>query len=138
MSNDNVVGVGKRPLSVWILCIINWLLAAFLIASGFVAVSRGYSVAQAAFVGIAGLVISIAAHATWYGSRWGRLALLALLTVFLGLLIAQSVMYIDWADDVGYSGRGVNAAILRAALSLAWLVLNYIFLFRKPARTFFA
>jgi hypothetical protein len=101
-------------------------------------VSHGYSVGQAVFVGIAGLGISIAAHATWYGSRWGRLALLALLTVVLGLLIVQSVMYIDWADDVGYNGRAVSVASVRAALSLAWLVLNYIFLFRKPARVFFA
>jgi hypothetical protein len=47
-------------------------------------------------------------------------------------------MYIDWADDVGYNGRAVSVASVRAALSLAWLVLNYIFLFRKPARVFFA
>ena len=139
MSNDTIVTVrAKRPLSVWVLCIINGLLAAFLIASSFIAEDRGYSSGQAAFVGIAGLVISIAAHATWYGYRWGRLALLALLTVVLGLLIVQSVMYIDWADDAGFLGRTVTIAWLRAALSLAWLLANYIFLLRKPARMFFA
>ena len=139
MSNDTIVTMrAKRPLSVWVLCIVNWLLAAFLIASGIIAESRGYSGGQALFVGIAGLAVSVAAHATWYGSRWGRLVLLALLTLVLGLLIVQSVMYIDWAGDVGYSGRGGNAASVRAALSLAWLLANYIVLFRKPARMFFA
>ena len=139
MSNDTIVTVrAKRPLSVWVLCIINGLLAAFLIASGIIAGSRGYSVGQAAFVGIAGHAISIAAHATWYGYSWGRLALLALLTVVLGLLIVQSLMYIDWADEAGFLGRAVTTAWIRAALSLAWLLANYIFLLRKPARMFFA
>jgi hypothetical protein len=139
MSNDTIVTVrAKRPLSIWVLCIINGLLAAFLIASCIIAESRGYSGWQAAFVGIAGLLISIAAHATWYGFRWGRSALLTLLTVVLGLLIVQSVMYIDWAADAGFLGRAVTAAWFRTGLSLAWLALNFIFLFRKRARMFFA
>lgn len=138
MSNDNVVIVrGRRPLSVWVLCILNGVLAAFLIASSIVAEDRGYSGGQAAIAGIAGVLISIAAHTTWFGYRWGRLALVLLLTLFLGLLFVQSVMLIAWANEHGYRADFVDAAFVRAGLSLAWLVVNYIFLFGRRARKFY-
>ena len=138
MSNDNVAALrGKRPLSVWVLCIANGLLAAFLIATSLVAEARGFSGVQAAIAGISGLGISIAAHATWFGSRIGRKVLVGLLTLFLGLLIAQSIMVIVWAAETGYHARIVDDAWTRAALSLAWLCANYVFLFGNKAKTFF-
>jgi hypothetical protein len=138
MSNDNVpVGRSKRPLSVWVLCIGNGLLAAFLIATSLVAEDRGFSGVQAAVAGISGLGISIAAHATWFGSRIGRKVLIGLLTLFLGLLIAQSVMVIVWAAETGYHARVVDAAWTRAALSLVWLCANYLLLFGNKAKAFF-
>jgi len=138
MSNDNVVAErGKRPLSVWVLCIGNGLLAAVLIATSLVAEDRGFSGVQAAIAGICGVGISIAAHATWFGNRIGRRVLVGLLTLFLGLLAAQSVMEIVWAAEIGYHGRSVNAAWTRAALSLAWLCANYLILFGHKAKAFF-
>lgn len=138
MSNDNVVMVrGRRPLSVWILSIGNGVLAAFMIAASIMAEDRGYTGGQAAVVGISGVLLSIAAHTTWYGSHWGRLALLVLLTLFLGLLVVQSAMVIVWANETGYRANFVDAAFLRAGLSLVWLALNYIFLFGRRARVFF-
>jgi hypothetical protein len=138
MSNDKVVVVrGRRPLSVWILSIGNGVLAAFMIAASLMAEDRGYSGGQAALVGIAGLFLSVAAHTTWYGSRWGRLVLVVLLTLFLGLLVVQSAMVVAWANQAGYRAAFVDAAFLRAGLSLVWLALNYIFLFGRRARVFF-
>ena len=138
MANDNVVMLrGKRPLSVWVAGIANGILAAFLIGTSLKAEAAGYSGGQAAIVGIAGLAIAVAAHATWYGYRTGRLVLLVMLTLILGLLLVQSLMTIAWANETGYQGRYVDAAALRALFSLAWLALNYIFVFRKNARSFF-
>jgi hypothetical protein len=138
MSNDNVVVVrGRRPLSVWLLTIGSGVLAAFMVAASIMAEDRGYTGGQAAIAGIAGVGLSIAAHATWFGSRWGRLALLVLLTLFLGLLVVQSAMVIAWANETGYRAKFVDAAFLRAGLSLVWLALNYIFLLGRRARVFF-
>jgi hypothetical protein len=138
MSNHNVVVVrGRRPLSVWVLSISNGLLAVFMIATSIVAEDRGYTSGQAAFVGVTGVLISIAAHTTWYGYRWGRLALLVLLTLFLGLLVVQSAMVVAWANEIGLRTPLVDVAIVRAGLSLVWLALNYIFLLGRQARVFF-
>jgi hypothetical protein len=81
--------------------------------------------------------MSIAAHATWFGNRIGRKVLIALLTVFLGLLIAQSVMVIVWAVETGYHSRLVDAAWTRASLSVGWLCINYLLLFGNKAKAFF-
>ena len=138
MSNDNVAAErGTRPMSVWVLCIANGLLAAFLIAASLVAEDHGFTGVQAAIAGICGIGISIAAHATWFGSRIGRRVLVVLLTVFLGLLAAQSVMEIVWAAEINYHARSVNTAWTRAALSLAWLCANYLLLFGHKAKAFF-
>ncbi len=54
MSNENVVFVrGKRPLSVWVLCIVNGLFAIVLIATSILAEDRGYSSGLAAFIAFA-------------------------------------------------------------------------------------
>jgi hypothetical protein len=63
---------------------------------------------------------------------------LALLTIFLGLIVAQSAMFISWAQDTGYRGSPAAWAIARAALSVVWLVANYMLLFGRRARLFFA
>lgn len=130
------IALPKRPLSVWLLTIGNYLFAAFMLAASFMAETKGFSAGQAAIPGILGLGIALSAVATWYGYRTGRLILLILLTVFLGLLIVQSAIYIDWADKHRYPW-GVNLAIFRLTGSLIWLVLNWVFLFRKRARAFF-
>lgn len=126
----------KRPRSVWVLTITNGLIAAFMIAASIIAERRGFSPGQAAFSGLIGLGVTIAAHATWYGYRTGRLVLLILLTAYLGLLVVQSFSYVAWAETYGYR-PGVNLAILRGLGSLAWLAANWLLLFGKKARVFF-
>jgi hypothetical protein len=138
MANDNVApSRGPRPLSIWFLCICNGLIAIVMIATGFLAGTRGYSQTLAALYGLTGLAISIAAHATWYGSRIGRSVLLVLLTVYLGNLIGYS----GWTmatSEAYFDDEIVTTGLLRIGLSLVWLSLNYIFLFGKRARVFFA
>lgn len=138
MTNSNVVKLPgqKRPLSVWILWIGNGLLAVFLVAASLIAEDRGFKGWQAAISGIAGLVISIAAHAMWYGNRRGRNILLGALTVFLGLIIVQSLMMVQRADAVGYGAD--RADMFRIVLSSVWIFVNYWFLLNKRARVFFA
>ena len=130
--------MGKRPLSEWVLCLGNGLLAVFLIATSLIAEDRGFSSWQAAISGICGLGISLSAHATWFGNRRARNILLELVTLFLGLIAAQSAMLLLWALDVSYQGAIVGAAFTRLCLSLLWLVVNYVFLLSKRARVFFA
>lgn len=131
------VARAKRPLSVWGLVILNWALAAFLIAVSFKAEDLGYSSGQAALSGLFGLAISLAAHLTWFGYRWGRLALVLLLTVFLGQIIVWSIMVINWSEETGYRGPIADHAIMRGVGSVIWLALNWIVLFDKRARAFF-
>lgn len=140
MGADKVVSLPGpiRPVSIWLLCFGNWLLAAFLIGTSLLAEDRGYSASQAAICGITGLAVSIATHATWYGYRWGRNILLALLAAFLGVIIAQDLMVITWAEEVGYHGHYVGVAVLRIFLSSVWIFVNYFFLLRKHVRMFFA
>lgn len=126
-----------RPLSVWLLCVGNGCLAAFLIAASIIAEDRGYAPWQAAISGLCGLGITIAAHITWYGNRRARNVLLGLLTLFLGLLALQSAKTIAWALDIGYEGPNMSDAIKRLLGSLLWLFVNYVFLLNKRARTFF-
>lgn len=139
-NTENIVVLPRpeRPTSVWLLTICNGVLAAFLIASSLIAEDRGFSAGQAAFTGIVGLGVSISAHATWYGYRYGRIVLLALLTVFLGLVIAHSATTINWAVQTQYRGSVFHWAVARAILSIVWLFVNYWFLFDKRARMFFS
>ena len=140
MSTEHIVSLTrpKRPRSVWVLAVANGLLAIFMIASSLMAESRGFTSSQAAFNGIVGLAISICAHATWFGYRYGRNLLLALITAYLGLLCIQSVQTIAWAIDTGYGGSILSWAVARAVLSFLWLVVNYWFLLGKRARAFYA
>lgn len=138
MATKNVVFLrSARPLSVWILCLINGAVAVVLIATAILSQMRGWPVATAAFYGGIGLALGLAAHTTWFGYRWGRLALLALLTVLIGLMAFYSIWVIGWSLDNNYTGDAYATAWLRLIAALAWLAANYIFLFRKPARMFF-
>lgn len=128
----------KRPLSVWVLCLGNGLLAVFLIASSLIAEDRGYAPWQAAISGICGLGVTLSAHACWFGNRWARNILLVLITVFLGLIVLQSAMTLLWALEAGYQGPIAGAALTRFCLSLLWLIVNYGFLHSKRARVFFS
>jgi len=130
--------LGKRPLSVWVLCLGNGVLAVFLIASSLIAEERGYTPWQAAISGICGLGLTLSAHAAWFGNRLGRNLLLAIITLFLGLLLMQSLLTLLWAWQNGYQGPIAGAALTRFCLSLLWLVVNYGFLLSKRARVFFA
>lgn len=138
MGTDTAVTTRKRPASIWLVSLGNGLLAAFLIATSLLAVGRGYSVSQAVFTGIIGLGVSISAHAVWYGYRYGRIALLALITLFAGLIAVQDLRVVLWAMDVGYRGPIFDWAIVRVVLSLAWLSVNYWLLLGKRARVFFS
>ncbi len=137
---ENIVILPKpeRPTSVWLLAISNGVLAAFLIATSLVAEDHGYSAGQAAFTGITGLGVSISAHATWYGYRYGRIVLLALLTIFLGLVFVHSAQTINWAVETQSRGSFFQWAVARAILSAVWLFVNYWFLLGKRARMFFS
>jgi hypothetical protein len=137
---ENIVVLPKpeRPTSVWLLTISNGVLAAFLIASSLIAEDRGFTAGQAALSGIVGLGVSISAHATWYGYRYGRIVLLALLTFFLGLVIVHSGQTINWAVETQSRGSFFQWAVARALLSTAWLFVNYWFLLGKRARMFFS
>jgi hypothetical protein len=138
MPKENVVALrGRRPLSVWILCLVNGAMAVVLIATAILSSMRGWPGGTAVFYGVAGIALSISAHATWFGYRWGRLALLVVLTALMGLMIAYSGWIIAWSLDNNYVGDDYAAAWLRAIAALAWLAVNIIFLFRKPARMFF-
>lgn len=138
MANDNVApSRGPRPLSIWLLCIGNGLIAIVLIATSFLAEARGYSRALAAFYGFTGLAMSVAAHATWYGSRIGRWVLVALVTLYFGNLIGYSG-WVMATSDAYFDDEIVTSGLLRIGLSLVWLSLNYIVLFGKRARVFFA
>jgi hypothetical protein len=130
--------MGKRPLSVWVLCLGNGLLAVFLITSSLIAEERGYAPWQAAISGICGLGLTLSAHAAWFGNRLGRNLLLAIITLFLGLLVVQSAMTLFWAWNNGYQGPIAGTALTRICLSLLWLVVNYAFLLSKRARVFFS
>lgn len=137
--NDNVApNRTKRPLSVWFLSLANGLLAIILIATSFLAEDRGYSAGLAAVYGFTGLAMSVAAHATWYGSRLGRLILLVLITLYFGNLIGYSLWTIVAVADnlASYDGM-VLAALLRIGLALIWIGLNYILLLGRRARVFF-
>lgn len=126
----------KRPLSLWVLPIANGLLAVLMIAASFTATDAGYTTGQAVFTGLVGLGISISAHLTWFGRRYGRNLLLALLTLFLGLLLIQSVRTVAWAVDVGYEGALFSRAVAWAVFSVIWLAVNYWLLLSRRARTF--
>jgi len=129
--------MAKRPVAIWSLALANGVLAAFLIGASLVAEEHGYQPWQAAISGLCGIGITLSAHATWYGYRLGRTGLLALLTLFLGLMVVQSAAVLVWALQTGYQGPLAAAAFTRLLLSLIWLLVNYGFLLGKRMRSFF-
>ena len=134
MANDAAV---KRPRSVWILTIGNGVLAAFLVAASLKAEDRGFTSGQAALYGVFGLAITIAAFSTWCGHRWGRIVLLALLTISLGEMVIWSAMVLNISEETGYHGALANQALTHAIGAIGWLALNWFLLFGKKTRMFF-
>lgn len=128
----------RRPLSIWILTIFNILFAVILMAAAFKGPAWGLPEGQAIFWGILGLGISLAAQLAWAGSRWGRNILLALLTLYLGLLLVQNLRDIAWAVDWSSDDAYIRREVLRAAFAVLWLAANYWLLLGKRARRFYS
>jgi len=128
----------KRPLSVWLLALLNGLLAILLIATYFKGDDWGIPAGQSTFWGLLGLGISLAAHTMWFGSRIGRNLLLALITVYFALLLAQNLRDIAWASDYNGSENYILIEGARALFGLVWLFVNYWYLLGGRARSFFA
>jgi hypothetical protein len=134
MADDKIVMLrAKRPLSVWIVCLANGILAVFVIGSTIKLRGHGYPGGMIANGMLSAIAITLAAHATWYGYRYGRLALLGILTWYLGLVVVQSVMTIAGAAPV----TSVTADWLRIGISLIWLGANAAVLYSPKARAFF-
>lgn len=128
----------KRPLSIWVLTVANGLLAIVLIATSIVAANAGFSKGQVLLPGVIGVGISIAAHLTWFGKRYGRNLLLGLLTLILGLMLIDSVRAIGWALEANYTGTYLTHAVIRGVFCLLWLIINYWVLYVRRARAYFA
>lgn len=127
----------NRPLWVWVLCLGNGLFAAFLIGASLIAEDRGYAPWSAMISGLCGFGLSLSAHAAWFGYKLGRDILLGLLSLFLGLIIFQSVQTLLWAAETGTEGPLPRWAFTRLCLSLLWLAINYYGLLGSRMRTFF-
>jgi hypothetical protein len=136
MSKDAVVS--KRPLAIWVLTVVNVLIAVILIAASFKGEDWGFPRAQVAFWGLLGIGISISAHMAWFGSRLGRNLLLLLSTVYLGMLLFQNVWTIAFVSQLPDAERALTHAILLAAFAVACLAANFFFLLGKRARAFYA
>lgn len=137
MSSDKIAA-RRRPLAVWLVCLADGLLAAFLIATALLAVDHGYSSGQAVVSGVFGLGISIAAHATWFGNRHGRIVLLVLVAVLMALFFLQSLRSFAYYIDVDYGESYYGPSLFNMTAALIWLLLNFAGLFSKRARMFFA
>jgi hypothetical protein len=127
-----------RPLSVWVLTVLNVLIAIVLIAASFKGEDWGFPRAQVAFWGLLGIAISIAAHMTWFGSRRGRNLLLGFSTIYLGVLLFQGLQTIAWVNTWSGDEHIMTRAIGWVAFAVICLVANYRFLLGKRARAFFA
>jgi hypothetical protein len=138
MGKDEVVPARRRPLSVWILTIVNVLIAIVLIAASFKGEGWGFPKAQVAFWGLLGIGISISAHMAWYGSRLGRNLLLILSTVYLGVLLFSGLRTIAWVNTWAGDARVMTRAILWVGFALVMLAANYLFLLGKRAREFYS
>jgi hypothetical protein len=137
---SQVIRISKpnRPLSVSLLIVGNVFIAIILLAKGFKGVEWGYPVWQAASWAILALAISTSSFLAWMGSRYARNALLAALTLYLGLLFLQSVQTIIWANNWSYDDRYTTQSAYWAAFSVVWLAANWWLLLSRRARMFFA
>ena len=151
MSVEQAVSLArpKRPFSVWLIAAGNTALAIFLLASSFKAGDWNIPAQQIAFWAVLGLALWISTVSTWLGSRWGRVVMLALVTLFMGAVLVQAVGLIMFeakiqSDTVAggwhysVSDAYMMRLVGRAAYSLAWLIANYWLLFSKRARAFYA
>jgi len=137
-SNGNAgIAAGRRPLAVWLVCLADGLLAAFLVATALLAVDHGYSSTQAVISGVFGLGISVAAHATWFGNRKGRIVLVVLIALLMGLFFLQSLRSFAYYIDLDYGESTYGPSLFNMAAALVWLLLNGAGLFSKRARMFF-
>jgi hypothetical protein len=133
----------KRPVGVWGMTIIDGLFAGvYLVAEFFRMISHpgyfGVSTAQVVLWGVAGLAICMAAQLTWYGSRHGRTALLALMTVFLGFVLLDNAKYFVWAVDQWPDNDVlIRQQVVGAIRSLVWLAANFWFLTGRRTKGFF-
>jgi hypothetical protein len=128
----------KRPLAVWITTAINTVLAIILLASSFRGGDWDLPALQVAFWAVLGLAIWISALSTWWGSRNGRNVMLVLVTVYLGLVLVQTVQTIKWMQDWSMNESYMLRYLLRIVLVFAWLVANYWLLLGKRTRAYFA
>jgi len=138
MSKDAVITTRKRPLSVWVLTVLNVLIAILLIAASFKGEDWGFPRAQVAFWGLLGIGISISAHMAWFGSRLGRNLLLLLSTGYLGMLLFQNAWTIAFVSQLPDAERALTHAALLAAFAVVFLAANFFFLLGKRARTFYS
>jgi len=138
MSKDAVVPSRRRPLSVWILTIVNVLIAIVLIAASFKGEAWGFPSAQVAFWGLLGIGISISAHMAWYGSRLGRNLLLFLSSVYLVVLLYSGLRTIAWVNAWSGSAAVMARAVLWVGFATLMLAANFTFLLGKRARKFFS
>ena len=151
MSAEQIPGAAvperrKRPLFVWIMTIFDSLFAGvFLLAACFRLYANPifsgveYSMAQIVLWGILGLGICLSAQLAWYGSRYGRNTLLALMTVYLGLAIWQNISILFWVSDSAWDeGSFIRQQVLESARSVLWLAANFWFLCGRRAKGFYS
>lgn len=132
----------KRPLGVWAMTVIDAVFAGiFLIAACFRALNYhlDYPGPTIAAWGVIGLAVCVTAQMAWFGSRYGRTVLLALMTVYLGFALFQNANYLLWAmreeiDNTGF----LRQQIMEGVRSLVWLAANFWFLTGRRTRGFYA
>jgi len=136
----------KRPLFVWVMTIFDSLFGGiFLLAACFrlyanpVFSGIEYSMAQIVFWGALGLGICLSAQLAWFGSRYGRNTLLALMTVYLGLAIWQNIANLVWVSDSAWDeGSFIRQQILESVRSVLWIAANFWFLCGRRAKGFYS
>jgi len=136
----------KRPLFVWIMTIFDSLFAGvFLLAACFRLYANPtfsgveYPMAQIVFWGILGLGICTSAQLAWYGSRYARNTLLALMTIYLGLAIWQNIVNFVWVSNSAFDQEPfIRQQVLETARSILWLAANFWFLRGRRAKGFYS
>jgi len=138
MSNSIKLSKPNRPLFIWIVTAVNIIFAVILLATSFKGRQWGIPAAQIAFWALLGLGICVSTLLTWFGSRYGRNAMLALITIYLGLVLLQSVQGITWAANSTHGDGYMIRVVGRAVFAVLWLIANYWLLLGRRARIFFA
>jgi hypothetical protein len=132
----------KRPIGVWGMTVIDLVFAGiFLLAACFRSFNYhlGYPARAVVVWGVLGFAICFTAQLAWYGSRYGRAALLALMTIYLGFALAQNANYLLWAMQEHVNNADfVRHQIFEALRSVVWLAANFWFLTGRRTRGFYA